>query len=251
MSTGIIIQARNSSSRLPSKLIIPFYKNSGILEILLAKISSSLPKVPIVLATTKNSADEPLVEIAEGMGIDTFRGSESDVLDRFIQTGKEYDFQKIIRICSDNPFLDISALEYMVAQMEETEYDYWCYSTAEMLPTIKTHYGFWAEGVSSNALSKVSSLTDEVVYREHVTNYIYTHPEHFSIKYNLINASVDRETGIRLTVDTKKDFDLSKQIYDDTLGNGIPHIAKNLVSYIKEHPAWLQSMQEEIRLNSK
>jgi spore coat polysaccharide biosynthesis protein SpsF len=251
MSTGIIIQARNSSSRLPNKLTLPFYNGVGILEIVIGNITSAITSVPVVLATTTNGSDDKLVEIAHKMGIDVFRGSEANVLERFIQTANEYSFEKVIRICSDNPFLDVFALDILISQMEETEHDYWCYSTGEDLPTIKTHYGFWAEGVTAKALQKVSSLTTENLYIEHVTNYIYSHPGLFDIKFNRIDPVIDKERSIRLTVDTSNDFDLAKLIYEHSIGDGIPNESKSLVRYIKQHPEWIQVMQNEILSNSK
>ena len=67
MSTGIIIQARNNSSRLPNKLSLPFYKGVGILEILIGNITSSIPSAPVVLATTTLDGDDKLVKIADKM----------------------------------------------------------------------------------------------------------------------------------------------------------------------------------------
>ena len=251
MSTGIIIQARNNSSRLPNKLNLPFYRGVGILEILIGNISGSISSAPVVLATTTNEADDKLVEIANKMGIDVFRGSEANVLDRFIQTASNYSFEKVIRVCSDNPFLDVGALDFLLRQMEETDHDYWCYARGDNLPSILTHYGFWAEGVSTLALQKVSSITSENLYLEHVTNYIYSHPDQFDIKYTRIDPYIDQERSIRLTVDTKNDFELAKQIYESSIANGITHDSISLVKYIKQHPEWIQVMQKEILSNSK
>lgn len=251
MSTGIIIQARNNSSRLPNKLLLPFYQDAGILEILLTKISLHLNSVPVVLATTIHEADDELVDIAQSKGIETFRGSESNVLDRFIQTARNHGFDKVVRVCSDNPFLDMAALNILIEQMEETDYDYWCFSTAEDLPSILTHYGFWAEGATRQALEKVDELTRENLYQEHVTNYIYTHPENFRIHYTGMDPAIDKEKSIRLTVDTPNDFELAKLIYEQARMEGIAEDSSSLVNFIKKHPEWIRSMQDEIRKNSK
>ena len=251
MSTGIIIQARNNSSRLPRKLTLPFFQGLGILEILLGNITRSLPKAPVVLATTTNGEDDELVEIASRMGVEAFRGSETNVLDRFIQAAHANKFEKVIRICSDNPFLDPAALDFLFRQMELSEHDYWCYSTHENLPSIKTHYGFWAEGVSAMALQKVSNLTQENLYLEHVTNYIYTHPDIFDIRYNRIASAIDQERSIRLTVDTKNDFDLARLIFDQAKAEDIPMNSSSLTEFIKQHPEWLRLMQKEILSNTK
>lgn len=251
MATGIIIQARSNSSRLPSKLTLPFYKGAGILEILIGNITAYIPSVPVVLATTTNEADNRLVEIARKLGIDVFRGSESNVLDRFIQTANKYRLEKVIRVCSDNPFLDVRALEFLIHQMGETEHDYWCYSTAENLPSIRTHFGFWAEGLTAPVMQKISAQTTENRYLEHVTNYIYSNPDSFDIRYNRIDPDIDRERSIRLTVDTLADFELTKRIYGQARAEGIPNDAASLVRYITQHPEWIRIMRKEIRSNTK
>jgi spore coat polysaccharide biosynthesis protein SpsF len=251
MSKGIIIQARNNSSRLPNKLCLPFHHGVGILEILIGNITSTISSVPVVLATTTHGGDDKLVKIADKMGIDVFRGSESNVLDRFIQTAAAYSFEKVIRVCSDNPFLDVGALDFLLGQMEETDHDYWCYSGEDNLPSILTHYGFWAEGLSVKALQKVSSITTENLYLEHVTSYIYTHPDQFDIKYIRIDPYIDQERSIRLTVDTKNDFEVAKLIYESSIADGISHDSRSLVKYIKQHPEWIQIMQNEILSNAK
>lgn len=251
MSTGIIIQARNNSSRLPNKLLLPFYKDAGILEILLSKISMHVSGTPVVLATTKQKTDDVLVDMASRKGVETFRGSESNVLDRFVQAARLHNFDKVVRICSDNPFLDMSSLSFLIQQMKESDYEYWCFSTAEKLPSILTHYGFWAEGASRQSLEKVAELTRDRFYFEHVTNYLYTHPDSFQIKYNPIDPVIDKEKSIRLTVDTPEDFKLVKLIYEQTKRQGIPENSNSLVEFIKKHPEWIKAMQAEIRKNSK
>ncbi|MDB4710952.1 hypothetical protein OAF16_04405, partial [Flavobacteriales bacterium] len=104
--TGIIIQARTGSTRLPNKIILPFYKEKGILELIVERINK-YTDIPIVVATTKNPKDDAIVKIASKNGVGCYRGSENNVLSRFIETAKKNNFKNIIRICADNPFLDI------------------------------------------------------------------------------------------------------------------------------------------------
>ncbi len=251
MSTGIIIQARSHSTRLPGKLTLPFYRELGILELLMDRIRTTLPAVPVVLATTVHAADDPLAEIGEKLGAAVFRGSEDNVLERFLLAARAHDLDKIVRVCSDNPFLDMKALETLVGRMQSSTHDYWCFSTGDGLPTIKTHYGFWAEGVSRTALQRVQELTAEKAYQEHVTNYIYTYPGQFDIASWPIDPLIDRERSIRLTVDTRSDFQLAGEIYASAVREGIALEAGPLVGFITQHPEWMQVMQNEIHSNTK
>ena len=147
MSLGIIIQARTGSTRLPNKMILPFYEGKGILETILMRLKNGKLDVPIVLATTTQPSDDILEEIGKRQNVFVFRGSSENVLDRFINATESHKFSKIIRICADNPFLDIEALKFQINSFEKSNVDYWCYSLSDQTPSIKTHYGFWTEGV--------------------------------------------------------------------------------------------------------
>ena len=121
--TGIIIQARTGSTRLPNKIFLPFYKEKGILELIIDRIKNSID-LPIVIATTEKSKDDKIVELAGEKEIACFRGSELNVLNRYIKTAEKFNFSNIIRICADNPFLDIEDL--IVLSKQENSFDYSC-----------------------------------------------------------------------------------------------------------------------------
>ncbi len=248
---GIIIQARTGSTRLPKKMILPFFNEVGLLETMLIRLKKGVPDIPIILATTSNKNDDILEEIAKRNQIIVFRGSEMNVLERFIIAAKKNKLNKIIRICADNPFLDIAALKHQIDSFKKIETDYWTYSKSDNTPTIKTHYGFWTEGVTLRSLERVDKFTNEKLFQEHVTNYIYTHPDKFKIHFEKIDAEIENETEIRLTIDTAKDFEIAKKIYLELKINEIPCEAKQVVKYIKSKPEWLAIMKNEISTNTK
>ena len=98
---GIIIQARTGSTRLPSKMILPFYGNDGILSILLSRLTQCKLADSIIVATTSSSPDDAICDLVREHRVKCFRGDENDVLDRFIQAARYYGISKIIRICAD------------------------------------------------------------------------------------------------------------------------------------------------------
>lgn len=101
----IIIQARTGSTRLPQKMILPFYESEGIFSLILKRLTSIIDKNNIILATSTNENNDVLTDIAKEYGVNYFRGSENDVLQRFIDAANEFNAKKIIRVCADNPFL--------------------------------------------------------------------------------------------------------------------------------------------------
>ena len=114
---------------------------------------------------------------------------------------------------------------------------------------IKTHFGFWAEYVTLEALEKVQALTQESLYHEHVTNYIYTHPQDFKIKWLETPKVLQGREDIRLTIDTQQDFIDAQEIYKHYVDNNMT--IEDLVSYIDQNPSLLEKMKKEIKQNSK
>lgn len=247
---GIIIQARTGSTRLPNKMLLPFYKGKGILETILKRLTSAELNIPIILATTVNSQDDKIEYIAQQNNVKVYRGSEDNVMERFIMAAEENNIQKIIRICADNPFLDIEAIKFQIKNFKESDVDYWCYSKSDKTPTIITHYGFWTEGVKLDALKRILIKTNNSLYLEHVTNYIYSHTADFKIHYEQISREIENVHDIRLTIDTIEDFELSQKIYS-TMINKIPFKSENIVLLVKDHPEWIQLMKNEINNNKK
>jgi len=246
---GIILQARTGSTRMPEKVILPFFQEKSILDLLLEK--SKKAGVPVVLATTINPSDDRICLLAEKHDIPVFRGSENDVLDRFIQAARQFGFSKIIRVCADNPFLDLAGMKTLITEFKKSDADYLSFRLAGNKPSILTHFGFWTEAVRLEALEKAQELTSEKLYHEHVTNFIYGNPELFNVKFIPADPLVFSRTDIRMTLDTPEDFEIQKQIYatinKENPNFGIPEI----VSWLNVHPEILEKMKLEIAKNQK
>lgn len=248
---GIIIQARTGSTRLPNKMKLPFYQGESVLEILLQKLLARYNAQQIVLATTIADGDDSIEAIGKAANVNVFRGSEQDVLNRFIEAANKYGFSKIIRICADNPFLDIDSLWKLTEKFKTSNADYLAYALSNGTPTIKTHYGFWAECVTIDALKRVQQATSEKVYHEHVTNYIYSHQDVFSCEFIPIPKDLEQNNRIRLTLDTQEDFQIQQEIYAALAKpNQYPKIA-DIVVYLEAHPSYYQIMNQQIINNTK
>lgn len=248
---GIVIQARTGSTRLPNKMKLPFYQGESVLEILLQKLLTKYSTQQIVLATTTANGDDSIEAMGKNANVNVFRGSEQDVLNRFIESANTYGFAKIVRICADNPFLDIDGLWKLTEQFKASDADYLAYALSDGTPTIKTHYGFWAECVTLNALNRVQQATSEKVYHEHVTNYIHSHQDIFSCEFIPIPRDLEQNKKIRLTLDTQEDFDLQKEIYAALAKqNEFPKL-KEVIAYIEKHPSYYEIMHQQIINNSK
>lgn len=252
MQLGIIIQARLGSTRLKNKMIIPFHNGQSILEILLDKLQKSIHNIPIILATTSNAQDDAIEKLAQGYIIPCFRGSENDVLDRFIKAAEFHNFDRIIRICADNPFLDIDLLNELIRVKKSTEnFDYISFQTEDKTPVIKTHFGFFTEMVSVSALKKVAELTHDSLFLEHVTNYIYTYSDSFKLKWLELPDFLALRKDVRLTIDTKADFVNGQQIIAKSNKSIDQLNIAEIIEIIDNDETIKDSMVKEIDNNSK
>lgn len=249
--TKIIIQARTGSTRLPRKMILPFYGNEGIFSLILNRLTSIIDKNNIILATSINENNDVLIDIAKNYSVNYFRGSENDVLQRFIDAAIDFNAEKIIRVCADNPFLDLEYLNFLLDNFEKSNCDYMSFSTSKGTPTIKTHYGFWAEAVTLNALKKVKSMTDENIYHEHVTNFIYANPDIFNIIFFNIPEEIENHDDIRLTIDTQVDFDIQKEIFNIVYKKNPNFNAFDIIGFLNENQHYMKVMKDEILKNQK
>jgi len=249
---GIIIQARSNSSRLPRKVLLPFYNNNCILEILIDRIKNNTINIPIIIATTINESDDEIETISLNKGVNVYRGDEDNVLLRFIKASEKFKLTKIIRICSDNVLLDMDALNFQILNFDKMSIDYWAYSLRDRTPTILTHFGFWAEAVSLTALKKVSIITDDKKYLEHVTNYVYTHKDIFNIYLDEIPCKIEELNGTaRLTIDTKEDFVLMKEIYSQLIKDDVKICISSVFELLTERKDFQEIMKCQIKLNQK
>lgn len=246
---GIILQARTGSTRMPEKVILPFYEGKSILDLLIEKVQKL--SVPAVLATTVNPSDDRICKLAAKHNFPVFRGSENDVLDRFIQAARQFKFVKVIRVCADNPFLDSAGMKTLIEAFEKSDADYLSFQLAGNKPSILTHFGFWTEAVRLDALEKAQQLTNEKLYHEHVTNYIYGNPQLFDVQFIQADLLVFSRTDIRMTLDTPEDFRIQQQIFatisKENPNFGIPEI----VNWLNQHPEILEVMKSEILKNQK
>lgn len=250
MNDGIVIQARSGSTRMPAKILQPFNGDQRIIDIILENIKRDCPEKTIVLATTINPADDVLEEVARQHNVMCFRGSEDDVLARFLGAADKFNLDRIIRVCSDNPFLQTGSFIKMFEAHDKEPADYLAFGFPDGRPTIKSHLGLYAELATTDALRRAACATDEKLYREHVTIYLYTHPEEFSVKLLSLPEYLQQRTDLRLTLDTPSDFKLLSELYQ-LYNEQNPKSLKSLIDIIDANPEYGRIMKQNIAQNEK
>jgi spore coat polysaccharide biosynthesis protein SpsF len=225
MKAAAIIQARISSTRLPSKALLELCGKPMIFHVI--ERAKSIEGVEaVILATGSGKENIPLLKISEQCGIRSYSGSEDDVLERYFMASSELNCDYVIRITGDNPLTDHESASNALKYAYEKDADH---CTTSGIPV-----GTGVEVIKKTALFKTYNEGKEPHHREHVTPYIKEHPGLFKIiKYRspLKNPYAD----LRLTVDTEEDFKLIKIIYDK-LYHGKPILLQDVIHFISENP---------------
>lgn len=245
---GIIIQARTGSTRLPNKMLLSFFDEKTILDIVISRINKQQFDIPIIIATSKNPKDKEIIKIAERNNVSYYCGDENDVLNRFICAANSFCLDSVIRICADNPFLSMNYLKKLLEYKNVNSRDYISFITKDGTPSIKTHFGFWAEYITIDAMKRIQSLTNDMLYHEHVTNFAYTNPEIFSLDFLKMDEFIEN-SGIRLTVDTIDDFNNAKNIYKLLLESKKEIEPQNIIPLVSEEMK--RNMKKQILSNLK
>jgi len=244
------VQARVGSSRLPNKILLPFYNGKNILELLIEKLQQ-VRHTGVLIATSKNPDCDPIEDIASQHGVLCFRGSEDDVLQRFLDAAEVHHVDQLIRVCSDNPFLDLHGLQELVDKASEAPVDYASFNI-NGTPSILTHYGFWTEYTTREALLKAKEMAKgDHYYHEHLTSYLYTHPDMFRIKWLDVPSTILTHQDIRLTIDTEEDFKTAQSIYQEVCSNNPYPTLDELTAYLDQHQEMYDVMKQQIKKNSK
>ncbi|HDP75482.1 MAG TPA: aminotransferase [Bacteroidales bacterium] len=250
MSWSIIIQARVGSTRLPNKIILPFAKGKSILQVIIENLLTAFPSDKIIVATTDSELDNRIEQIANYYSVNVFRGDENHVLKRFIDCSEYYGINKIIRLCADNPFIIPEYIKLLLEQATEDD-DYLSFAFPDNTPTIQSHIGLFTEYTKLTTLRMISEFTHEKHYLEHVTNYLYTNPDKFKIRFLPVPRSIQSRKDIRLTIDTINDFELLKKLYLKLPNVTSPDFINSLLLLIDSDPEIKQKMQNQIKQNAK
>lgn len=196
--TGIVIQARMGSTRLPGKVLMPIGRNK-LLEHILDRLKTlRIEDCKVVVATTLQEKDDPIVRLCKEKDVACFRGSENNVLERYWMCAQQYGFEDVARLTADNPFIDVEELERLIVMHRTNGADY-SYSYTE-LPM-----GVGVEILSRSALGRSMQLAYKENHFEHVDDYIVEHMDQFHC-CKLLIAPEKIHPEVRLTVDTVEDY---------------------------------------------
>ena len=198
-----LVQVRMGSTRLPNKVMKPI---GGIpmIEILLSRLSRSKEIDKIIVATSIDERNLPLVEHVRKLGFVCEQGSENDVLDRYLQAAKKYQADAVVRITGDCPLVDCDLVDDVVRRFKIDKVDYICNNYPPSYPD-----GLDIEVCTFKALEKAWQETSDPFDREHVTPYLRKLGK---FKIASIQHSIDL-SSLRWTVDEAADFVVIEKVF--------------------------------------
>lgn len=241
MKIGAIIQARTSSSRLPRKVLksLPYNSETNVLQQVIRRVVKSELIDEVIVATSENSDDDEIVDVAIKENVKFYRGSLDNVLERYYGAADENDLDIVVRITSDCPLIDFSIIDEIIESHLDSKADYTSPVLIKQFPL-----GINAEVINFNTLKKAYENATENYEKEHVTPYIYkTAPDKFKI--NKYECEEDYDSDLRITLDTVQDYILICLIYDELYDDNNYFTLSEIMELVSKKP-YIKMINESI-----
>ncbi|WP_430790873.1 cytidylyltransferase domain-containing protein [Virgibacillus flavescens] len=233
MKIVAIIQARMGSTRLPGK-ILKKVLDKPLLEYQIERVKRAKLVDEIVIATTTNESEQPIIDFCERHSISYYRGSEDDVLSRYYEAAKKINAEAIVRLTSDCPIIDPAVIDKIVMHYSNNypSYDY-------ISNTINRTYprGYDTEIMSFEALEHAYQHATSKSEKEHVTPYIYQNASVFTVDQALHERD---DSNYRFTVDTHEDFRLIEKILTTLYPLKPAFEHEDIMELLQENKDWVQ-----------
>ena len=239
MRKVLIIQARTNSSRLPNKVLLKLTEGINVIQHMYNRVKRCKNIDDIVIATTSNPEDTKLYDYCIRNKIKCYRGSENNVLERYYMTALISNADVIIRCTGDCPLIDPNEIDKFILESEGKEYyglNYIGNSNTEGFPD-----GFDIQLFSFRLLEKAYNEATNNYDREHVTPYITRVLLNNNIDRYNINVETKEYSNINfdnlhLSVDTKGDYRLVKNIFENIYNKNKSFTYLDVIDYLNTNP---------------
>ncbi len=228
----ITIQARMRSERLPDKVMLPIL-GRPMLELMIERLKRVRGAHEIVIATTTHSSCDAIEQLARKLNVGCFRGSEEDVLNRVLSAVHASKGDLIVETTGDCPVIDPVVIRRVIDTFLSHDVDYCSNIQKRTFPR-----GLDVQVFPTRVLEEVARLTTDAADHEHVSLYIYEHPERFRL-LNVESGLSQDEAELRLTVDTPEDFELIRGIYEGLYAEKPDFELSDILAFLKKYPALL------------
>jgi len=236
MKIGFLITARLKSTRLPFK-IIKDLNGKTVIERLIDRAKEIKDISEIILCTSTNPQDKPLVDVAQENNIYYFNGDENDVLIRLLDAAKFFDLEYFLGTTADNPLITIHYSNLIVDEIERNHYDF---IKIEGLPLGVATYGMKVKALET--VCKVKTIVDTEIW-----GYLIDRPEIFDVKTIKVKGKLNRPE-LRFTLDYNEDYELLNNIYSNVPFEKVLNL-HNLIDYLDKNPEIAKINQKCVQLD--
>ncbi len=233
MKVVATIEARMTSSRLPGKPLL-LANNKSMLEHLSSRLKTISVIDEIVLATTINIEDQPLVDEAKKIGISVFRGDEDNVMQRVIGAAESSVADVIVEITGDCPIIDPAIVEESIRIYLSNDYDYVSNARIRSYPD-----GMDTQVFSLKTLKESYSMTNSKLDYEHVTLHIRNNPNLFN-HFDMVASEDLYWPELGLTLDEQDDYLLIKNIIEHFGSSNSNFSCTEILKYLRENPELIE-----------
>ena len=226
--TGAIVQARMGSTRLPGKVMLPA-AGKPLLGHLLERLSFANTLDITVVATSDRSQDDVIAEFGKSIGVPVFRGSESDVLDRYYQAARQFELDTVVRVTSDCPLIDPTLIDQQVrfAQSRRSDFDLITNRHPLTFPD-----GLDFDITYMDALAYVWSHATDPVHREHTVPYFWDS----GMRVHNFEDPRRLFAKHRWTLDYREDYELISAILTHFSTSDRLFTTEDVLSFLELHP---------------
>lgn len=217
------------SVRLPAKVMLPLLGEPMLTRVMRrARRAGTLDEV--VVATSTLPEDDAIVALAGAEGWPVQRGSDSDLLDRYLGAARAQNADVVVRITGDCPLIDPGVIDRTVQAFRAADVDY----ASNVLEPRTYPRGLDVEVIGREALERAGREDRDPASREHTTPYIYRHPERF----RLLSVPADGigHSEHRWSVDTPEDYELVRRIYEALGRDDFTWL--EALAVVEANPAW-------------
>ena len=238
------IEARMTSSRLPGKVLMPAYEQISMIEFMVNRVKKSKLVDDIVIATTINKTDDPIIELCKRIKLNYYRGSEEDVLLRVLEAHQQCNSDIIVELSGDCPLIDARIIDEAIQKYLDNNYDYVSNGHLRSFPD-----GMDVQIFSRDLLESVEKLATTIDDRENVTTYIYRDNDKYSLG-SVIAKKEDYWPELRITLDDTGDFLLIQAIINNLFKEKSYDFKLNdIIVFLKKHPHLLD-LNKTARINT-
>ncbi len=220
------------SERLPGK-ILKEVLGKPLLGYQCERLARVTLKEKLVIATTTHRADDEVVEFCKNRGLICFRGSEEDVLARYYEAATREGAEVVVRLTADCPLIDPELVDQVIRFYSEnrSKFDYVSNVLERTYPR-----GMDCEVFGYSTLAEAHRQAQLKMDREHVTRFIYSHPERYRL--GGVTAAGKNESHRRWTVDTPEDFELIRKVLTELYPKNPNFLMADVLALLARHPDW-------------